>query len=121
MNPNTGDPGAFLGKDVAAVGDTILAGAPYQDGTEQNSGVAFVFEFEFELRLEAPWVRAEDSSFHFGVSGAKAGQIYVVETSLSPAGEWAIAKEFIGYLGDVQVEVDIPVGSSLSFFKVRTK
>jgi hypothetical protein len=121
VNPNNGDPGAFLGKDVAVVGDTILAGAPYQDGSEQNSGVAFVFEFEFELRLEAPWARVEDSSFHFGVSGAKAGQIYVVETAVTPDGAWAVVKEFTGYIGEIQVEVDIPAGSGLSFFKVRTK
>jgi hypothetical protein len=45
----------------------------------------------------------------------------VVETSASPAGEWTVAKEFTAYLGDMQVEVDVPPGSSMSFFKVRTK
>jgi hypothetical protein len=120
VNANTGDPGAFLGRDVAAVGDTILAGAPYQDEVEPNSGVAFLFEFEFELRIEEPWVREADSSFHFTVTGAKADQIYVVETAVTPDGEWAVVKEFTGYIGEIQLEVDLPPGNS-GFFRVRTK
>ena len=121
MNSNTGAPGAFLGNDVAAVGDTILAGAPYQDGAVVNSGVAFLFDFEFELTLESPWARAEDSSFHFAISGAKPGQTYVVQTAATPDGEWTYVKEFIAYPGDMQLEVDIPSAAMSGFFRVRTK
>jgi len=121
VNPNNGDPGAFLGNDVAAVGDTLLAGAPYQNGSAQNSGVAFAFEFEFALTLESPWVRAQDTSFHFAATGAKPGQTYVVETSPTPEGEWTTVKEFVADIGEMQVEVDIPPERLTSFFKVRTK
>jgi hypothetical protein len=120
-NPGNGDPGAFLGNDVAAVGNTLIAGAPYQDGSAQNSGVAFAFEFEFDLTLKSPSVRAGDSSFHFAVTGTKPGQIYLVERAPTPDGEWTVVKEYVAGIGNMQVEVDIPPAATSQFFRVKLK
>lgn len=121
LNPDNGNPGAFLGNDIAAVGDILLAGAPYQDAAAQNSGLAFAFEFNFDLTLKSPSVHADDSSFHFVVTGTNPGQTYVVETSPTPDGEWTVAKELVADIGEMQVEVDITPASTSEFFRVKSK
>lgn len=111
-------PDAHLGMSVAVDGDTIIAGAPYYDGFALNAGIAAMFQFKFGVALGSPYVRTSDNSFHFTVTDAVPGLVYLLQTAPALDSDWSTVKELTAYDSDMQIQVDYSPTAAAAFFRL---
>jgi hypothetical protein len=110
---------AYLGDSVSVDGNTIVVGGPYFDGVAVNTGIAAMFQFKFGVALGSPYARALDNSFHFTVTEAVPGVVYLLETAPALDSDWRAIKEFTAYDSEMQIQVDCSATTGAAFFRLR--